>query len=160
MEFEEAASDDRDVGVDRVQAAFETARKLGGRLARLERNGRGSAQDIVRLLAARLYLLDRAGADAAPPPDAFMEIAWSPTDDAARDFAGRLVEMYEAWARRRGMRMRRLDSEGRHVLAVTGIAAYAILSTETGVHVFEYGPQNARLLTEPYEGYGGEEAED
>jgi hypothetical protein len=28
------------------------------------------------------------------------------------------------------------------------------------VHVFEYGPQPARLLTEPYEGYGGEEAED
>ena len=28
------------------------------------------------------------------------------------------------------------------------------------VHVFEYGPQTARLLTEPYEGYGGEEAED
>src|ERR671914_2544848 len=26
------------------------------------------------------------------------------------------------------------------------------------VHVFEYGPQKARLLTEPIEGYGGEEA--
>jgi hypothetical protein len=23
------------------------------------------------------------------------------------------------------------------------------------VHVFEYGPQKARLLTEPFEGYGG-----
>jgi hypothetical protein len=33
-------------------------------------------------------------------------------------------------------------------------------STVRLVHVFEYGPQNARLLTEPYEGYGGEEAED
>jgi len=33
-------------------------------------------------------------------------------------------------------------------------------STVRIVHVFEYGPQNARLLTEPYEGYGGEEAED
>ena len=26
------------------------------------------------------------------------------------------------------------------------------------VHVFEYGPQEARLLTEAFEGYGGEEA--
>ena len=33
-------------------------------------------------------------------------------------------------------------------------------STVRLVHVFEYGPQNARLLTERYEGYGGEEAED
>lgn len=31
-------------------------------------------------------------------------------------------------------------------------------STIRIVHVFEYGPQQARLLTEPYEGYGGEEA--
>ena len=30
-------------------------------------------------------------------------------------------------------------------------------STVRLVHVFEYGPNNARLLTEPFEGYGGEE---
>ena len=28
-------------------------------------------------------------------------------------------------------------------------------STVRIVHVFEYGPQKARLLTEPFEGYGG-----
>jgi hypothetical protein len=28
-------------------------------------------------------------------------------------------------------------------------------STVRIVHVFEYGPQTARLLTEPFEGYGG-----
>src|SRR6478609_7502071 len=27
------------------------------------------------------------------------------------------------------------------------------------VHVFEYGPHKARLLTEPFDGYGGEEGE-
>jgi hypothetical protein len=31
-------------------------------------------------------------------------------------------------------------------------------STVRIVHVFEYGPQSTRLLTEPFEGYGGEEA--
>jgi hypothetical protein len=29
-------------------------------------------------------------------------------------------------------------------------------STIRVVHLFEYGPQRARLLTEPFEGYGGE----
>jgi len=28
-------------------------------------------------------------------------------------------------------------------------------STVRVVHLFEYGPQKARLLTEPFEGYGG-----
>ena len=30
-------------------------------------------------------------------------------------------------------------------------------STLRIVHLFEYGPQKARFLTEPFEGYGGEE---
>ena len=30
-------------------------------------------------------------------------------------------------------------------------------STVRIVHVFEYGPDKARLLTEPFEGYGSEE---
>ena len=33
-------------------------------------------------------------------------------------------------------------------------------STIRLVHVFEYGPQKARLLTEAFEGYGGEEGEE
>ena len=33
-------------------------------------------------------------------------------------------------------------------------------STVRIVHLFEYGPQQARLLTEPFEGYGGEEGEE
>jgi hypothetical protein len=33
-------------------------------------------------------------------------------------------------------------------------------STIRVVHLFEYGPHKARLLTEPFEGYGGEEGEE
>jgi hypothetical protein len=33
-------------------------------------------------------------------------------------------------------------------------------STVRVVHVFEYGPHKAHLLTEPFEGYGGEDGED
>jgi hypothetical protein len=33
-------------------------------------------------------------------------------------------------------------------------------STVRIVHVFEYGPQKARLMTESFEGYGGEQPEE
>jgi hypothetical protein len=33
-------------------------------------------------------------------------------------------------------------------------------STIRVVHLFDYGPHKARLLTEPFEGYGGEEGEE
>jgi hypothetical protein len=33
-------------------------------------------------------------------------------------------------------------------------------STIRIVHIFEYGPHKARLLTEPFEGYGGEPGEE
>src|ERR671923_1395181 len=33
-------------------------------------------------------------------------------------------------------------------------------STIRIVHLFEYGPHKARLMTEPFEGYGGEEGEE
>ena len=53
--------------VDRVQAAVRTAEKLATRLSRVDPNGHGSPRELVKLLAERLYLLDRActGVDAA-----------------------------------------------------------------------------------------------
>ncbi len=127
--------------VDRVQAAFRTAEKLLARLQRQTRNGRRSARDVVELLAERLYLLDRACASttAADPADAYLEIRGSAVgvDEAEREFALQLRGMYEAWARRRGMRVRRLASETGHLLAVSGIGAYQILAPETGLHLLE-----------------------
>jgi ATP-dependent Clp protease ATP-binding subunit ClpC len=125
--------------VDRVEAALRTAERLSTRLARLSRNGQGSARDLVRLLAQRLYLLDRActAADAGDPADAFLEVRAPAVDRSEEDFALRLRDMYEAWARRRGMRIQRLRSESSHLLAISGIGAYSILSAETGLHVFE-----------------------
>jgi ATP-dependent Clp protease ATP-binding subunit ClpC len=125
--------------VDRVQAAFRTAEKLAARLARPDRNGRGSARDLVELLAERLYLLDRActGREASAPADAFVHLETSDADPAAAEFALRLRDMYEAWGRRRGMRVQRLHSGSGYLLAVSGIGAYSILATESGLHVFE-----------------------
>jgi ATP-dependent Clp protease ATP-binding subunit ClpC len=125
--------------VDRVQAALRTAEKLAGRLASHSQNGHGSAHDLVRLLAERLYLLDRACADtdASAPADAFLQLKASEADPAESGFALQLRDMYEAWSRRRGMRVRRLESDGGHLLAVTGIGAHAILAAEAGLHVLE-----------------------
>ena len=125
--------------VDRVQAAFRTAEKLANRLARLGHNGHASPRELVELLAARLYLLDRActGIDASAPADAFVQIDASLADPAEAEFALRLRDMYEAWGRMRGMRVSRLQSNTGYLLAVTGIGAYPILSSEDGLHVFE-----------------------
>jgi ATP-dependent Clp protease ATP-binding subunit ClpC len=130
---------DRIEYVDRVQASLRTAEKLSSRLTRLDRNGRRPAADLVQLMAERLYLLDRActNSDASAPSDAFLEVSASPADRPAADFALELQAMYEAWARRRGMRSRRLWSDATHLFAISGIGAYQILSSEAGLHVFE-----------------------
>jgi ATP-dependent Clp protease ATP-binding subunit ClpC len=124
--------------VDRVQAAFRTAEKLAARLTRPGGNGRGSAR-VVELLAERLYLLDRActGRNASTPVDAFVHLETSASDPAAAEFALRLRDMYEAWARRRGMRVQRLHSDSGYLLTLSGIGAYSILAAESGLHVFE-----------------------
>ena len=125
--------------VDRVQAAFRTAENLLARLLRQDRNGRGSARPLVELLAERLYLLDRACAEttASDPPDAFVETRVSGTDQEEEAFALQLRDMYEAWARRRGMRATRLWSDGSNLLAVSGSGAFQILRLEAGIHVLE-----------------------
>jgi ATP-dependent Clp protease ATP-binding subunit ClpC len=127
--------------VERVRAAFAVAEKLHARLAAPGRNGRAPARRVVELLAERLYLLDRAcaGVSVGDANDAFLSVWPSASAPAAEEFAQALTEMYEAWARRRGMRLRRLGpgaGPGR-VLAVTGIAAFTILAPEAGLHVLE-----------------------
>jgi ATP-dependent Clp protease ATP-binding subunit ClpC len=110
-------------------------------------------------LAQRLYLLDRActGVDASAPADSFPEIREPTVDRADGDFAGQLRDMYESWGQRRGMRVRRLQSASSHMLAISGIGAYPILSAETGLHVFEtpraehsFGRTAVRVAVAPY----------
>jgi ATP-dependent Clp protease ATP-binding subunit ClpC len=119
--------------VDRVEAALRTAEKLANRLSRTSANGSGPPRDLVELLAERLFILDRACAagDATAPTDAFLEIRAEPEP------AARLREMYEAWGRRRGMRLDEIPSGESALLVVAGIGAYPILAPENGLHVFE-----------------------
>ena len=127
--------------LERVRSAFATATKLEARLSPPGGNGRAPARRVVELLAERLYLLDRACAGIAvgDANDAFVSIRPAAGNTEASAFADRLVEMYVAWGRKRGMRVRRLGGgagEG-STLAVTGIAAYTILAPESGLHVLE-----------------------
>ena len=126
--------------VDRLQAAWRTGERVAERLARGK--GRPTA-DAVRLLAQRLYLIERAlaGLEERRAADAFLRVApvaGSRDSDAARAFAAELAAMYERWAASRGMRFDRIESvDGGLVAGVVGLAAFTILAGEAGLHVLE-----------------------
>ena len=126
--------------LDRIEAGLATAEALLERLVRARSRGRPSTE-LVRLLAQRLYLLEAAltGLDEGAPRDAFLLVQAAGDDAAAGAFAARLVEMYRAWAERRGMRVRDLPTppKASALLAVRGFAAYVILRSEAGLHVLE-----------------------
>jgi ATP-dependent Clp protease ATP-binding subunit ClpC len=125
--------------LDRLDAATRTAERLGTRLGRSTRqNGRASAE-LVRLLANRLHVLDRAvaGLGRGAPMDVLLVLKAQGGTEAAA-FAAVLVEMYSSWARSRGMSLVELAAPaGGHVLAVSGLGCGEILGAEAGVHVLE-----------------------
>jgi len=101
-------------------------------------------------LAQQIYLIDAACTGLAEdrPRDAFLLI------DAGKDpgvasslndtFAMQLGKMYRQWAAKRRMRVEVLEERGgdgqepyRLLLSVIGFAAFTILETEPGLHVFE-----------------------
>jgi len=125
--------------LDRLDAATRTAERLGARLERSVRQNGQASTELVRLLANRLHVLDRAvaglGHDAPTDVLLVLETQGGPE---AEPFAAVLVEMYSSWARRRGMSLVELDAPpGRHVLAVSGLGCGEILAPEAGVHLLE-----------------------
>jgi ATP-dependent Clp protease ATP-binding subunit ClpC len=136
--------------MDRLERAFDTATSLFHRLKGEGERARTSfSKVLVQRLANRLYLLENAfeGEDGGLPRDAFVAIepgSDSSQDEMAHSFASRLSKMYLNWAVKRQMRHKilveeRIDGDRlkRFVLAVAGLGAYAILSQESGIHVWE-----------------------
>jgi ATP-dependent Clp protease ATP-binding subunit ClpC len=128
--------------LDRLEAALQTAERLGERLARAQgRNGEGTP-DLVGLLANRLHVLDSAvdGLREGSPEQVFLRIrppAESPGDGNG-GFTAQLAEMYIRWADSRGMRIDSLEARaGEHLFAVTGLGSGEILMPENGLHVME-----------------------
>jgi ATP-dependent Clp protease ATP-binding subunit ClpC len=125
--------------LDRLEAAFATAAKLGQRLARHASKTRNGTGELASLLALRLHVLDAAvvGLD-EELGDVILHIRPAGGDGgpSGARWAEALAEMYSAWARRRGMRLARLDPS-EHLYAVSGLGAGTLLAGETGLHVLE-----------------------
>jgi ATP-dependent Clp protease ATP-binding subunit ClpC len=124
--------------LDRLIAATRTATSLGDRL-RPAGGRRSAAPDLVQLLASRLHVLDRACAELerGQPSDAVLSLSAADPNSMADEFARRLVEMYSSWADHRGMRLRSVSERNGLRYNVSGLAAYAILAAEDGLHVLE-----------------------
>ncbi|MET0626344.1 MAG: AAA family ATPase, partial [Pyrinomonadaceae bacterium] len=144
--------------MDRIEAGLDTA---GSLLARLRGDRKRLPPGLVARLAEQLYLLDSAcrGLAEGEPRDAFVAVTASrePGTDRAHsdEFARTLTRMYRRWAERRRMRFELVEEhdgagangagaeEYRAVAAVSGYAAFHILRSESGLHIFET-PQDER----------------
>jgi ATP-dependent Clp protease ATP-binding subunit ClpC len=129
--------------LDRLGTAARTADRLGARLERSLRPGGRANHELARLVAGRLYVLDRAvaGIESGAPTEVVVHVRPGPGDatDEARAFAALLAEMYVAWAHARGMQIERLEAPtGEHALAVAGLGCGEILRGESGLHVLEH----------------------
>ena len=134
--------------LDRLEAALQTAERLGERLERLaSRNGDGTS-DLVGLLANRLHVLASAlaGLRNNAPDQVFLRLrpAAEKHDGEAIAFTSQLAEMYTQWADRRGMTIGPLEAPGGEWLGtVTGLGCGEILMPETGLHVMELNRERA-----------------
>ena len=75
--------------------------------------------------------------------DLFLRLRPARADDEAKasKWAAELAGMYEAWAKRRGMRFQELDAS-EHLYVVSGLGAAAILAREAGLHLLELAGQS------------------
>jgi len=135
--------------LDRIEAGIKSA---GSLLERLSGYGGSSRpryrRDLVGRLASQLYLLSAACHDVQNdlPREAFVSVeAWrdagAPSPQADR-FAKSIGGMYRTWAERRRMQCEVLEeshTSGHYhlLLAVSGFAAFSILSGESGLHLHE-----------------------
>ena len=126
--------------MDRIDTAAKTLRSLGDRLMRTGANTR-----LVQSIAGRLYVL-REGLKDLDEKRATQAVVGVRlvTNDArlrgAKEFRDDLVEMYQSWARSRGMRLTRLRSRNSRyevLFLVSGFGSFGLLQPETGLHVLE-----------------------
>ncbi len=131
--------------LDRLEAAFTTTRRLGERLARQADKSNG-AGDLTELVSLRLYVLQSAikALGEGETSDLFLRLRPARVDDEmkARKWAAELAGMYEAWAKRRGMRLQELDAS-EHLYVVSGLGAATILRPEAGLHLLELAEQSS-----------------
>ncbi|GAK50754.1 ATPase with chaperone activity, ATP-binding subunit [Candidatus Moduliflexus flocculans] len=137
--------------MDRIEAGLQTAGSLLHRLIGTETHLRTVfPKDLICRVAEQIYLLQEAYRthDEGLSRDAFLLLEIAPTSDASvetlREFAAQLQAMYLNWAQKRRMHVQVLQEFTHHeleqtqcLIAVSGFGAYAILASETGLHVWE-----------------------
>jgi ATP-dependent Clp protease ATP-binding subunit ClpC len=119
---------------DRIESGLRSAGSLMNRI----RNARRPPAELVRRAAQRVILLDAAldAVAAGEPADATLRVDGDP------EFAPRVVAMYAAWARERGMRLEGAEEPPvnrryRWQATVSGFGALRTLRPEAGLHVLE-----------------------
>jgi ATP-dependent Clp protease ATP-binding subunit ClpC len=145
--------------MDRIEAAFERAGSLLRRLSGGRTEGRAHFPcDLMKRLAQQLYLLERAylGVQTQQPSEAFVlvEAGSDPGVPASlnHDFARKLGRMYRSWAEKRLMQIQSLEETGDNIapyhllLAISGFAAFSILQSEEGIHVFEIPEEEGKTF--------------
>jgi ATP-dependent Clp protease ATP-binding subunit ClpC len=125
--------------LDRLIAATRTAERLGARLHPSGGGRRTAARDLIQLLASRLHVLDHACVELerGDPSDAVLSVSATDTGGTAAEFVQSLVKMYSSWAHHRGMLLEPASERNGLRFSVSGLAAYAILAGEHGLHVLE-----------------------
>ena len=128
----------------------ESVANAGERLAELSGKAGEPAAEPLRALASKAFLLQLAvdAFERGEAQEAYLGVApvHDPHGDEAATvaFARELVGMYRAWAKRRGMEWRLLGDGGAVVIAVSGFAAWPLLSLEAGLHVLESADEHTR----------------
>ncbi|MEO1012002.1 MAG: AAA family ATPase [Bacteroidota bacterium] len=127
--------------IDRFESGYDTATRLLDRLDNPEKERLSYDPKLIKKLAQRVYLLDKAISSYAKgePQDAILKIAYS---DANRTHGKKMEHMYRSWAKMRGMKMETLEEshtfDDIHVIfSIVGFGAYGILNKETGYHIIE-----------------------
>jgi ATP-dependent Clp protease ATP-binding subunit ClpC len=134
--------------IDRLDSAASVLGSLSGRLQQNLNNTKLVKSIANRLLVLREGLQDL---DLERPTQAYLGIRLVTADsdlDGAGEFLQKLIDMYQNWARARGMRLRELDTKNSRYQAlftVSGFGSHGVLSLESGLHVFEVPKNKSRF---------------
>jgi ATP-dependent Clp protease ATP-binding subunit ClpC len=128
--------------MDRVKAAFETADSLRERLDKSRNKNGGYSAEVMARLARQVFVarsgvddaLTNAPIECALTVEAALEGSGETTE--GRMWATQVLQMYKAWAARRGMQVQEHGGEPA-ILTISGFGAFACMARESGLHVLE-----------------------
>jgi ATP-dependent Clp protease ATP-binding subunit ClpC len=134
--------------IDRLDSAASVLRSLSERLQQHPNNTK-----LVKSIANRLFVLQEGmkDLDQQRATQAYLGVRLVTADAGLRgagEFLQSLIVMYQNWARARGMRLKELDASASRYQAlfmVSGFGSYGLLSSESGLHVFEVPKDKSRF---------------